>query len=454
MPEADAPAPQIPWTYDVPANPPTSIDIAPIPVYVPLEGLTPEGEPPYPPIRTKEEIEAQLEAQLEAERQAAKARAANPGALMSLVEDVMKENGLDGIHHEIVNTPDKDMHEEVERHKAARALGAAESQQSTEDEQPAATQEQPAVEAPQAPEAPAADTVETPAATALFNLLQSTMAENGLKDEFVALMNSPSEEFDELPQAYITESEDGDVSFVQAAVNTEAPVAPMTAEMQEASDDAEAPQKGMRFGILRASAWLARGRDAVLKHTVGRVAQTTQETTEQATEEQRELTRNEKIKKAALWAAVGAGAVVAAGVTVYLQNKGMEFIKEHSVSYGFGGSNRGNGLGRQIGEMAGQHGSRGPKGGALGASEGIQFGLGDVMPPKFTINAGDTPWSVLTRNGVGGDQVYNHLTDAAQHLQADKGIPFEWHGTGTGMWLEVGGKSDTQSAMDALSPYL
>lgn len=102
-----------------------------------------------------------------------------------------------------------------------------------------------------------------------------------------------------------------------------------------------------------------------------------------------------------------------------------------------------------------------PKSRPKTGSEHVQQHLNDLTsavhpkPKNLNILPGDQPWNVLERSGVKPDQINQHLTQAAQRLQAKTGTNFMWHNYPGGQaWLEVGGRSDTHSVLKLLTPYL
>jgi hypothetical protein len=68
--------------------------------------------------------------------------------------------------------------------------------------------------------------------------------------------------------------------------------------------------------------------------------------------------------------------------------------------------------------------------------------------------SGETAWGVLQEAGYPPHEIESTLDAAARRLQAERGIPFEWHGSGMNRWLEVGGSSDQAVVIRALSPYI
>lgn len=74
----------------------------------------------------------------------------------------------------------------------------------------------------------------------------------------------------------------------------------------------------------------------------------------------------------------------------------------------------------------------------------------EVAPLQFEVNAGQTPWGVLENAGVPPEVIMQRLDEAAQA----SGLPYEWHGSGMGRWLEVNGQSDTQSIINMLGRYI
>ncbi len=74
--------------------------------------------------------------------------------------------------------------------------------------------------------------------------------------------------------------------------------------------------------------------------------------------------------------------------------------------------------------------------------------------PKYEIEEGDTPWSVLERSGISQAEIANKLSQALALFQAETGADVQRHGEDTQVWYSIDGASDTTTIMNAITPYL
>jgi len=78
------------------------------------------------------------------------------------------------------------------------------------------------------------------------------------------------------------------------------------------------------------------------------------------------------------------------------------------------------------------------------------------MPYNFdqAPRQGEYLWDYMDRIGVPRHDIMEELEKAAKEMEGKTSQNATWHGSGLHRWLDVDGKSDTQTLWRDLQPYL
>lgn len=151
-----------------------------------------------------------------------------------------------------------------------------------------------------------------------------------------------------------------------------------------------------------------------------------------------------KVRKGRVALALAGAAVVAAGVS-YVKYK-------HGVA-----PSSNNDSHRLVDQLQPTSGPR-PKAKSGTAHQHLEQLLPSTKAPqpnKYQILPGQAPYDVMRHAGVPPEQVYSHLTDAAQRNFEITGTPYSWHNyPGPHAYIQVGNSTDTAGVMQKLIPYL